>query len=147
MFIYKLGSHRVSELRGIGKQMPIVMWCFTFASLSLVGIPPFGGFISKWYIALAAVGDGMGVFSILPPVILLISALLTAGYLLPVTVDAFFPGKEEGGTAKRSEKTESREPSVLMTAPLIVLVCAALAVGIFGSRIADVLGASFAGIF
>ena len=64
--------------------MPIVMWCFTFASLSLVGIPPLGGFISKWYIALAAVGDGMGVFSILPPVILLISALLTAGYLLPV---------------------------------------------------------------
>ena len=68
VFIYKLGSHRVSELRGIGKQMPIVMWCFTFASLSLVGIPPLGGFISKWYIALAAVGDGMGVFSILPPI-------------------------------------------------------------------------------
>ena len=148
LHIYKLGSHRVSELRGIGKQMPIVMWCFTFASLSLVGIPPLGGFISKWYIALAAVGDGMGVFSILPPVILLISALLTAGYLLPVTVDAFFPGKEEGETAKRGEKkTESREPSALMTVPLIVLVCAALAVGVFGSRIADVLGASLAGIF
>ena len=148
VFIYKLGSHKVSELRGIGKQMPVVMWCFTFASLSLVGIPPLGGFISKWYIALAAVGDGMGVFSILPPVILLISALLTAGYLLPVTVDAFFPGKEEGETAKRGEKkTESREPSALMTVPLIVLVCAALAVGVFGSRIADVLGASLAGIF
>ena len=130
-------SHRVSELRGIGKQMPIVMWCFTFASLSLVGIPPLGGFISKWYIALAAVGDGMGVFSILPPVILLISALLTAGYLLPVTVDAFFPGKEEGEAAKRSgQKTGSKEPSALMTVPLIVLVCAALAVGVFGSRIA-----------
>ena len=148
VFIYKLGSHRVSELRGIGKQMPIVMWCFTFASLSLVGIPPLGGFISKWYIALAAVGDGMGVFSILPPVILLISALLTAGYLLPVTVDAFFPGKEEGEAAKRSgQKTGSKEPSALMTVPLIVLVCAALAVGVFGSRIADILGASLAGIF
>ena len=148
VFIYKLGSHRVSELRGIGKQMPIVMWCFTFASLSLVGIPPLGGFISKWYIALAAVGDGMGVFSILPPIILLISALLTAGYLLPVTVDAFFPGKEEGEAAKRSgQKTGSKEPSALMTVPLIVLVCAALAVGVFGSRIADILGASLAGIF
>ncbi len=148
VFIYKLGSHRVSELRGIGKQMPIVMWCFTFASLSLVGIPPLGGFISKWYIALAAVGDGMGVFSILPPIILLISALLTAGYLLPVTVDAFFPGKEEGEAAKRSgQKTGSKEPSALMTVPLIVLVCAALGVGVFGSRIADILGASLAGIF
>ena len=148
VFIYKLGSHRVSELRGIGKQMPIVMWCFTLASLSLVGIPPLGGFISKWYIALAAVGDGMGVFSILPAAVLLISALLTAGYLLPVTVDAFFPGKEEGKAVKESrEKEESREPSVLMTVPLIVLVCAALAVGVFGSRIAGILEASLAGIF
>ncbi|MBP3879728.1 MAG: proton-conducting membrane transporter [Lachnospiraceae bacterium] len=148
VFIYKLGSHRVSELRGIGKQMPIVMWCFTIASLSLVGIPPLGGFISKWYIALAAVGDGMGVFSILPPVILLISALLTAGYLLPVTVDAFFPGREEGAPEKKDpEKAESREPSALMTVPLIVLVCAALAVGVFGSRIADLLGTALAGIF
>jgi multicomponent Na+:H+ antiporter subunit D len=148
VFIYKLGSRRVSELRGIGKQMPIVMWCFTIASLSLVGIPPLGGFISKWYIALAAVGDGMGVFSILPPVILLISALLTAGYLLPVTVDAFFPGREEGASEKKDpEKAESREPSALMTVPLIVLVCTALAVGVFGAHIADILGTALAGIF
>ena len=90
----------------------------------------------------------MGVFSILPPAVLLISALLTAGYLLPVTVDAFFPGKEEGKAAKGSrEKAENREPSVLMTVPLIVLVCAALAVGVFGSRIAGILEASLAGIF
>ena len=54
----------------------------------------------------------------------------------------------EGEAAKRSgQKTGSKEPSALMTVPLIVLVCAALGVGVFGSRIADILGASLAGIF
>nr|MCR5447986.1 hypothetical protein [Solobacterium sp.] len=49
--IYKTHKTYVYELKGIGKQMPIVMWCFTFASLSLIGIPPAGGFISKWFLA------------------------------------------------------------------------------------------------
>ncbi|MDO4803932.1 MAG: proton-conducting transporter membrane subunit [Lachnospiraceae bacterium] len=98
-FIYKLGKRNVGELKGIGKQLPITMWCFLFASLSLVGIPPMGGYVSKWYIALAAVGGGMGAYSILPPIILLVSALLTAGYLLPVVVDAFFPGHEHAEEA------------------------------------------------
>ena len=36
------------ELKGIGRQLPVTMWCFMIASLSLVGIPPMGGFTSKW---------------------------------------------------------------------------------------------------
>ena len=149
VFIYKLGKRNVSELRGIGKQLPITMWCFLIASLSLVGIPPMGGFVSKWYIALAAVGDGMGIYSILPPVILLISALLTAGYLLPVAIDAFFPGHEEEeahtGKSKSSEKhgKDAKAPAVtesaLMYVPMIILSAAALCVGIFGSQIADTM--------
>ena len=42
---------RVSEFRGVGRQMPLVMWCFALAGLSLMGIPPLGGFVSKWYLA------------------------------------------------------------------------------------------------
>ena len=149
VFIYKLGKRNVTELRGIGKQLPITMWCFLIASLSLVGIPPMGGFVSKWYIALAAVGDGMGLYSILPPVILLVSALLTAGYLLPVAIDAFFPGHEEEeehrGKSKAVEKPAkaSKAPAVtesaLMYVPMLILSAAAVCVGIFGSQIADIM--------
>ena len=134
-FIYKLKKRSVSELKGVGKQMPLTMWCFTIASLSLVGIPPLGGFLSKWVIALACVDNGMKVYNILAPVILLISALLTAGYLLPVVVDAFFPGEDFD-----SSSLEKAEPSFLMTIPMILLCAAALCVGLFGTRLLAVLG-------
>ena len=92
--IHQTGKTKVSELEGIGKQMPVTIWCFTLASLGLIGIPPTGGFISKWNLAQGALASGTGIFSWLGPVVLLISALLTAGYLLPVTIHGFFPGKD-----------------------------------------------------
>ena len=130
VLIYKLGKRRVEELKGVGKLMPVTMLCFTVASLSLVGIPPMGGFLSKWVIAQASLHNGLGLYAVLPPVILLISALLTAGYLLTVVVDAFFPG----GGFETEEKAGSAEPSPLMTVPMICLCLVALAVGIFGGN-------------
>ncbi|MBR3570441.1 MAG: proton-conducting membrane transporter [Oscillibacter sp.] len=167
VFIYKLGRRKASELRGAGKLMPVTMWCFLIASLSLVGIPPMGGFASKWYLAASAIGDGMGVFAILPPVVLLVSAFLTAGYLLPVAVDAFFPGADfsvkeafkdcpavqkrlsaNTGKGKKQKVSLSgaAEPSALMTIPLAVLCAAALCVGLFGSWFADAFGGVIRGL-
>ncbi|MCR5294666.1 MAG: proton-conducting membrane transporter [Lachnospiraceae bacterium] len=156
VFIFKLHSHHVDELKGIGKKMPITMWCFMFAALSLVGIPPFGGFTSKWYLASAAIESGLSVYGILAPVVLLISALLTAGYLFPIVIDAFFPGKEEaeperkaGKRGRQPEKEEaaSLEPSPLMWGPLIALSILALLVGVFGRGIADALAAELTQLF
>ena len=134
IFIYRLGKRNVADLKGIGKQMPVTMWCFMIASLSLVGIPPMGGFTSKWALAGAAIGSGRGVFSILPPVVLLISALLTAGYLFPVAIDAFFPGHDFDDSGM-----EKKEPNALMTIPLMVLCLAALIVGVYGTQIVEKL--------
>ena len=131
VLIYKLGKRRVEELKGVGKLMPVTMLCFTVASLSLVGLPTMGGFPSKWVIAPASLHHGLGLYAVLPPVILLISALLTAGYLLTVVVDAFFPG----GGFETEEKAGSAEPSPLMTVPMICLCVVALAVGIFGGNV------------
>lgn len=92
-FIFHTGKHEVEDYRAIGKAMPITLWGFTLAALSLIGIPPAAGFVSKWYLALGALDSGLPVFAWLAPVVLLVSALLTAGYLLPITIAGFFPGK------------------------------------------------------
>lgn len=127
-FIYKLRIRRVYELVGIGKIMPLTLACFTAASISLVGIPPMGGFTSKWAIATAAMDSGTGIFAYLGPAVLLISALLTAGYLLPIMVDGYFPGGATG-----YEHEVKAEPNALMLVPMFILCIGSLLVGVFGS--------------
>ena len=123
--IYKTHKTYVYELRGIGKQMPVVMWCFTLASLSLIGIPPTGGFFSKWFLATGALAPEFGPLGIVGAAVLLVSALLTAGYVLPIIQEGFFPGKDfDYGSL------EKKEPSRLMTVPLIILSVAVLGLGI-----------------
>ena len=128
VFIHFLGKRRVEELRGVGRQMPVTVWCFLLSGLSLIGIPPFGGFVSKWSISVAAMAEAPGPFRILIPCMLLLSALLTAGYLLPPVIDGFYPPEEAP-----EETPEKVEPSPLMTVPLILLCCGTLAVGLFGN--------------
>ena len=134
VFIYKLRVRRTDELTGVGKVMPLALGCFTAASISLVGIPPMGGFTSKWAIASAAIRSGTGSFAVIGPVMLLISALLTAGYLLPIMVDGYFPG---GGASYTKE--EYAEPNALMLVPMFILCVASLLVGLFGSTFAGSL--------
>lgn len=124
--IYKTGKTNVGDLKGIGKEMPITIWCFTFASLALVGIPPASGFISKWYLALGSLESGIKTFSWLGPVVLLISALLTAGYLLPVTIQGFLPGADF-----EYDKLEKKEPVKMMVIPLVILGVLAIVLGVF----------------
>lgn len=132
--IYKTGKTRVDELRGIGKVMPITIWCYTLLSLTLVGIPPTGGFLSKWYLGIGAMKTGLPVFNWLGPVILLISALLTAGYLLPVTVQGFLPGADYDYSALKK-----KEPNKTMLVPLIILTVLAVGVGFFPDAVEQVL--------
>ena len=129
-FIVNLGKHRVDELNGVGKAMPKTLWCWTAASLALVGIPPFSGFVSKWYLALGALDAGLGVFDVLIPVVLLISALLTAGYLLPVTIRGFFPGK--GFESPR----RNDEGGAVMWMPVALFAASALLLGLFAGPLA-----------
>jgi len=136
VFIYKLGKRNVADLKGIGKVMPLTLCCFTAVSLSLIGIPPMGGFLSKWVIAEAAISSGINGFRVAAPIVLLISALLTGGYLLPVVVDGFFPGHEHGAVdGKDNAVSENQDPSYLMTVPMICLALVALVMGIAGRSI------------
>lgn len=125
VFLYKYGYTRVEQLTGMGKKMPKTMWCYTIFALALIGIPPTGGFISKWYLAQGSLQSGTGVYSWLGPVVLLVSALLTAGYLLPVTMKGFFPGEEAAGMDLSKD-----EPSPCMLIPLIILAVLVVLLGV-----------------
>ena len=70
-----------------------------------------------------------GIFAILGPAILLVSAFLTAGYLFPIVVDAFFPGNDF-----ESEKGFA-EPGFLVNGAMIALCIVALLAGLFGVRV------------
>ncbi len=76
----------VSQLDGIGRRMPWTMTAFTVGALSLIGIPPFAGVISKWYIMAGAFSSGQ----LLAFVVILLSTLLNAAYFLPIVHRAFF---------------------------------------------------------
>ncbi len=141
VIIYKTGKTTVKELRGIGKQMPITMWCFTLVSITLVGIPPTSGFVSKWYLAMGSLETGMSALSWIGPVVLLLSAMLTAGYLLPISIQAFFPGQDFD-----YKNVEKKEPSLCMTVPLILYTAAAVLFGMFPEPFINFLQNIAAGI-
>jgi multicomponent Na+:H+ antiporter subunit D len=114
-------THRenIDELDGIGKQMPITLGAFTLASVGLAGIPPMGGFLSKWFLA-------QGTITAVEPTllaILLLSGLLNAGYFFPIVVRAFF---KPGNDFKKVD-----EASPLMVVPLVITAILALMLGVY----------------
>ncbi|MBQ0001065.1 MAG: proton-conducting membrane transporter [Clostridiales bacterium] len=142
IFIFKTGNTRVEDFKGYGKKMPKTLWSYTFASLALIGIPPTSGFISKWYLAQGALTADIGVYGYAGPAVLLVSALLTAGYLLPVTVKGFFPGE---GYVIEDPKVE--EPPMKMWAPLMVIAAITLLLGVFPNPLIRLAGQIAASIF
>lgn len=130
--IYTTGKTRVDELRGIGKEMPLTMWCYTIVSLGLIGIPPTGGFVSKWYLATGGLAANIGIFRYIGPTVLLVSALLTAGYLLPLTIQGFFPGADYDYKAFHKQ-----EPDRFMTIPILFMTFMSVLIGLFPNIVID----------
>jgi len=139
VIIHLAGLRNVEDFRGLGRRLPVTFLCLVFVSLSLVGIPPFGGFVSKWAISLAALDGLGGPLAYLVPAVLLVSALLTAGYLLPVVTEGFFPG--------RDFITERREVGVQMTWPMIAFAAAVVLMGLLPGGLLHWLGLLAARLF
>ena len=140
--IHETGFTRMDQLRGMGRRMPGTMWGFAIASLSLIGIPPTGGFVSKWFLASGALGFenwGMGLAGV---IVLIISAILTAGYLLPVVAAAFFPGREAYFTP-----VDKHEPGIGMLAPIFILAILTILLGVFPGIITDAAAPAAALLF
>jgi multicomponent Na+:H+ antiporter subunit D len=119
----------VSQMSGLARQMPWTMAAFALASVSMVGIPPSSGFISKWYLALGSVERGsawlLGV--------LLASSLLNAAYLGPIVYKAYF--EEDPGAGPH----QVREIPWLVI-PLVLTAAASLLLGIFPGPVLTLAG-------
>jgi multicomponent Na+:H+ antiporter subunit D len=79
-----LGHDRVGGLAGAGRALPMTVFAFGLAGVSLIGLPPSGGFMAKWLLLSAAVETGHWVWA----VVMLVGGLLTTGYVLLVLVRA-----------------------------------------------------------
>ena len=89
----------VSELHGIGRRMPWTMGAFAVGALSMIGLPPAAGFISKWYMLSGAMAASHWV----AVVVIVASTLLNAAYLLPIVYRAFFRECAGGEEARHGE--------------------------------------------
>ncbi len=125
--ILKTGKRSIRELGGIGRQMPFTMFAFTLAALSMIGIPPLSGFLSKWTLSLGAMDAGLPYFVL----VLLVSSLLNGLYYLPIIIAAFF-GAEEGhehGLVKISEAPYK------MLIPIAILAVSCLLFGLLPTNL------------
>ncbi|MEE8168568.1 MAG: monovalent cation/H+ antiporter subunit D family protein [Candidatus Hydrothermarchaeales archaeon] len=119
MFVHT-GKKNISEMRGLGKRMPITMMTFSICALGVIGFPPLTGFITKWFIAIGSLEAGHPIFVI----VILISAFLNAGYYLPIIYNGFFEEPDDG-------ITEYDEAPIRLILPAVVLAIATIALGIF----------------
>lgn len=113
----KTRKELISEMSGIGKQMPFTMAAFTIGAAGLVGIPPVSGFISKWYLCGGAFKAGELIFLF----VFLASAFLDAVYFFPIVYTAYF-----GGNTARID-----EAPLSMTLPVVACAAASIVLGIF----------------
>ena len=109
----------ISDMSGLGRAMPVTFIAFTIGSLSIIGLPPFGGMWSKWYLALGTVQTEQWILL----AILMSSSLLNIAYLLPISIRAFFAKPKEGPVY-----TEVKEAplSMLIAMGFTALACIAL---------------------
>ena len=132
--MHQTDRHYVHELDGLGYKMPCIFGIFTLSSLALMGVPGLAGFISKWNLASAAAESG-NPLAYGGVACLLVSALLTAIYMLSIVVRAFFPGKDfDYGTV-----SEAKDPNWKMLVPLFVFSAFIILFGVYSQPIVDFL--------
>ncbi|MCF8025553.1 MAG: monovalent cation/H+ antiporter subunit D family protein, partial [Desulfobacteraceae bacterium] len=104
------GKKYISQMSGLGRIMPVTFFAFFIGSLSVIGLPPTGGFFSKWNLLLGAVESDQLVFMI----VLLGSSFLNAIYFLPIVFRGFFKPSPEG-----RENTAIKEAPLCCVIPLV----------------------------
>lgn len=118
-----VASHKknISDMRGIAKQMPWTMLAFSIGALSMIGVPPTAGLITKWYLALGSIQAG----EVPLLMVLLSSTLLNAAYFLPILYTAYFEEPKDRGHPQCGEA-----PSIMLV-PLLLTAAGILFLGLY----------------
>jgi multicomponent Na+:H+ antiporter subunit D len=106
--VYRIGSARIEDMAGLGRRMPWTMGAFVLAGLSLIGVPLTVGFVSKWYLILAALERGWWPVALL----VVVTSLMAVAYIWRVVESAYF----------HTASTDGPGASVVREAPLSLLV-------------------------
>lgn len=128
---YYVTAHKteISDMAGIGRAMPITTFAFLLGSLSIIGLPPFGGAWSKWYLALGAADAEQLIFL----AVLMISSLLNIAYLMPIVVRGYFFSPPTGVSG------ELKEAPLFCLIPLSLTALGMVALFFFADQIYEIL--------
>ena len=121
-----VASHKknISEMGGLGRTMPFTFAAFAIAALSMIGAPPVGGFVSKWYLLVGAMdASQIGIV-----VVLLTSTILNVAYFAPIVIHGYF-GKPPAGA--HAPEGGFREAAPAMVVPLVITALISAVIGIF----------------
>jgi multicomponent Na+:H+ antiporter subunit D len=113
---------KIPLMDGLGRKLPWTFGAFAVASLSMIGIPPVSGFVTKWYLANGAIDIHNNILL----VALLASTLLNAGYFVPVVYRAFFRPPAPG-----VDHSHFKEAPLVMVVPLCLTAAISVALGLF----------------
>lgn len=122
-FAETLGIHKVRQLNGVGRRMPVTAMAFTLGALGMIGIPPTAGFISKWYLGLGAAEVEQNWLIL----VFALSGLLNAAYFLPLVYRMWFlpqsmPWPQEQQLSNRFETHWMLLTPAVFTAVLLLLM-------------------------
>jgi multicomponent Na+:H+ antiporter subunit D len=154
----RLGGPALTDLARMHRRMPVTTLCLVIAALSIIGVPPTGGFFSKWYLLLGAVQSGQWPFA----VIVLVGGLLAVVYMFRILEHACLeprggelgghvgashaPSEPAHGVGSGADRGRSgggsvrrREPPALLLIPLFLLTAGILAAGLFNVAIVETL--------
>ena len=125
---------KISDMAGIGYAMPFTMGAFALASLSMIGVPPVAGFVTKWYL----LNGALEIKNIPILIVLMASTILNAGYFVPITFRAFFEGKKD-----RWSRKDIKEAPLTMVIPLVLASLISLGLGVFPDFFVGLIGKLF----
>jgi len=119
------GKKEIKELKGTGYTMPATIFAFGLASLSMIGVPPVSGFVTKWFLAMGT----MDIHHTALLVVLLVSSLLNAGYFVPILVQAY-SGRKETMNAPGFKNLEHQGLVRFMVVPLVITALFSIGLGV-----------------
>lgn len=134
-FIHQTGLREISDLKGIGKRMPLTSLCFTLFALSMIGFPPLNGFVTKWYLALGTLeiknigihGANIGLVAL---GMLFLSSLMNLAYYGPIVYNLWFTQITDY-KLQITDYKKNDDPNLFMLIPLVLLAISTVVFGIY----------------